>query len=37
MRVMDGAEMLVIGRFGRLTGLSVGALRHYDTNGSCTS
>jgi DNA-binding transcriptional MerR regulator len=33
MRVMDGAEMLVIGRFGRLTGLSVGALRHYDELG----
>jgi DNA-binding transcriptional MerR regulator len=29
MRVMD-QERLVIGRFGRLTGLSVGALRHYD-------
>ena len=23
-------EFLVIGRFARLTGLSVGALRHYD-------
>jgi DNA-binding transcriptional MerR regulator len=28
MRQMD--DLLTIGRFGRLAGLSVGALRHYD-------
>src|SRR3954469_6821738 len=28
-RVAD-ADLLTIGRFGRLSGLSVGALRHYD-------
>ena len=27
------AELLSIGRFARLTGLSVGALRHYDEVG----
>ena len=27
---MDDADLLTIGRFARLTGLSVGALRHYD-------
>ena len=26
----DPGDLLVIGRFARLTGLSVGALRHYD-------
>ena len=25
-----GSELLSIGRFARLTGLSIGALRHYD-------
>jgi len=32
MRRMDvtDPDRLVIGRFARLTGLSVGALRHYD-------
>src|SRR5689334_18203867 len=28
-----GDELLVIGRFARLTGLTVGALRHYDDLG----
>ena len=28
--VTDADELLTIGRFARLTGLSVGALRHYD-------
>src|SRR6187455_1690529 len=27
---MDDPDLLTIGRFARLTGLSVGALRHYD-------
>src|SRR3954469_11782272 len=30
MAVMDEPDLLTIGRFARLTGLSVGALRHYD-------
>jgi DNA-binding transcriptional MerR regulator len=27
---MSELELLSIGRFARLTGLSIGALRHYD-------
>jgi DNA-binding transcriptional MerR regulator len=27
---VGGAELLTIGRFARLTGLSIHALRHYD-------
>ena len=30
MAAMDDPDLLTIGRFARLTGLSVGALRHYD-------
>jgi DNA-binding transcriptional MerR regulator len=30
---MSGSELLSIGRFARLTGLSIGALRHYDQVG----
>jgi DNA-binding transcriptional MerR regulator len=30
MDAIDADELLTIGRFARLTGLSVGALRHYD-------
>jgi DNA-binding transcriptional MerR regulator len=30
MTVMDDPDLLTIGRFARLTGLSIGALRHYD-------
>ena len=26
-------ELITIGRFGRLVGLSIGALRHYDELG----
>ncbi len=30
---MDDDELMTIGRFARLTGLSVGTLRHYDEVG----
>ncbi len=30
---MSEPELLSIGRFARLTGLSIGALRHYDEMG----
>src|SRR4029077_871951 len=30
MAAMDDPDLLTIGRFARLTGLSIGALRHYD-------
>jgi len=30
MAVMDDPDLLTIGRFARLAGLSIGALRHYD-------
>ena len=30
---MSESELLSIGRFARLTGLSIGALRHYDEMG----
>ena len=30
MAAMDDTELLPIGRFARLSGLSIGALRHYD-------
>jgi DNA-binding transcriptional MerR regulator len=30
---VDDADLISIGRFARLTGLSVGALRHYDEHG----
>src|SRR5512146_241731 len=30
MRRVDDTALLSIGRFARLTGLSIGALRHYD-------
>jgi DNA-binding transcriptional MerR regulator len=30
MAAMDADDLLPIGRFARLTGLSIGALRHYD-------
>jgi DNA-binding transcriptional MerR regulator len=33
---MNGSELLSIGRFARLTGLSIGALRHYDEVGLLT-
>jgi DNA-binding transcriptional MerR regulator len=32
-RAPESDELLPIGRFGRLAGLSVGALRHYDVHG----
>ena len=30
MAAMDDPDLLPIGRFARLSGLSIGALRHYD-------
>jgi DNA-binding transcriptional MerR regulator len=33
---MDDDELLPIGRFARLTGLTIGALRHYDEAGVLT-
>jgi DNA-binding transcriptional MerR regulator len=30
---VDDAELMTIGHFARLTGLSVGTLRHYDEVG----
>jgi len=30
---VDDDELMTIGRFARLTGLSVGTLRHYDEVG----
>lgn len=33
LRAMDDDELLSIGRFGRLCGLSIGALRHYHELG----
>ena len=33
---MDDAELVTIGRFARLTGLSTGTLRHYDEVGLLT-
>ena len=30
MAAMDDTDLLPIGRFARLSGLSIGALRHYD-------
>jgi MerR family regulatory protein len=33
---MDDDELMTIGRFARLTGLSIGTLRHYDEVGLLT-